>query len=493
MSTHQNDQLKQSAVSNILLHTCDLLRGTVRPDRYKDYILPMLFLKSLSDTYRDESHKLLLGKYSNTPKSISFWNLYELRNTSGNGKRIDQALSAIEKDNYFGFENIFQNISFDTDQLGSEKKRDKLLCNLLEIFGSSSLDLSISENSETNLAGNAFEYLLNFFSTTDSKTNGEYYTPREISTLLATLLEPVEGDNIYDPSCGSGSLLIECGALIHKKSSSKNYTLYGQEINSSILSLAKMNMFLHGEDNYLLKWGDVLRNPMLTDSNENLPRFDIVISNPPFSLKNWGYEELYNDPYNRFHRGMPPKSSGDYAFISHMVETLKPNTGRMAVIVPHGVLFRGASEGEIRRHLIEENLLDTVIGLPANMLFSTSIAVAILIFKKDKTDNKILFIDASNDYESSRNQNILPKKSIDKIVQTYKNRQSDDKYSYLATFDEVKENDFNLNIPRYVDTTEHEEKIDLLTVRTEYLVLKSELDHLGAEIDSRFKNLGFNI
>jgi len=257
-------------------------------------------------------------------------------------------------------------------------------------------------------------------------------------------------------------------------------------------------MFLHGEDNHRLEWGDTIRHPMLLEKDsKGLLHFDIVTANPPFSLDKWGHEGAADDEYGRFRRGVPPKTKGDYAFISHMIETLKPANssgkgGRMGVVVPHGVLFRASSEGKIRQQLIEENLLDTVIGLPEKLFFGTGIPAAILLFKKHKADNKVLFIDASREFKSGKNQNQLTTDNIQKIIDTYKERKTTDKYSYLATFDEIKENDFNLNIPRYVDTFEEEAEIDLVAVRTERVQIQSELKTLEAEMESYLKELGYD-
>ena len=253
-----------------------------------------------------------------------------------------------------------------------------------------------------------------------------------------------------------------------------------------------MNMFLHGEDNHRIEWGDTLRHPLLLDDKGNLLQFDVVTANPPFSLSKWGYEDAADDPHGRFHRGLPPKTKGDYAFITHMIETLKNDTGRMGVVVPHGVLFRGSSEGKIRQQLIEENLLDAVIGLPERLFFGTGIPAAILVFKKNKADKSVLFIDASREFESGSNQNRLTEANLEKIVETYQNREFVDKYAYVASFDEIAENDFNLNIPRYVDTFEPEAEIDLEAVRKERLALKAEMAELEAEMEGYLKELGYD-
>ncbi|MGE6330405.1 type I restriction-modification system subunit M [Psychrobacter pacificensis] len=508
-ASHIN-QINQDDINKAVWNACDTFRGVISADTYKDFILTMLFLKYLSDVYRDEYNKLVEQFGDNPelihammskqrfvlPEGASFWDLYEQRHQPGNGQRIDEALHAIEEANGTKLKNVFQDISFNTDKLGQEKQKNELLRHLLEDFGKDILNLSVERVGSLDVIGNAYEFLIKHFAASSGATAGEFYTPPEVSSLLATILEPVEGDQICDPACGSGSLLIKCGAMVRKNSGSKKYALFGQEAIGSTWALAKMNMFLHGEDNHRIEWGDTIRNPLLLDKDGQLLQFDVVTANPPFSLDKWGHEDASSDPYGRFHRGVPPKTKGDYAFISHMIETLKPASsskqgGRMGVVVPHGVLFRASSEGKIRQQLIEENLLDTVIGLPEKLFFGTGIPAAILIFKKNKTDDKVLFIDASNEFKSGKNQNQLTEDNIAKVIETYKARESVDKYAYLASFDEIKENDFNLNIPRYVDTFEEEAEIDLDAVRAERLALKAELNLLEDEMAGFLKELGY--
>ena len=504
MASNNTTPISQSEINKAVWDACDTFRGVISADTYKDFILTMLFLKYLSDMYRDE-YNTLMAEYGDAdlvkelmsnqrfvlPDGASFWDLYELRHQPGNGQRIDEALHAIEEANGNKLKNVFQDISFNTDRLGNEKKKNELLRHLLEDYGKDVMNLSPSRVGSLDVIGNAYEFLIKHFAADAGASAGEFYTPPEVSTLLATILEPVEGDAICDPACGSGSLLIKCGAMARKNSGSRNYELFGQEAIGSTWALAKMNMFLHGEDNHRIEWGDTLRHPLLLDDKGNLLRFDVVTANPPFSLSKWGHEDATDDPHGRYHRGVPPKTKGDYAFITHMIETLKNDTGRMGVVVPHGVLFRASSEGKIRQQLIEENLLDTVIGLPEKLFFGTGIPAAILLFKKNKTNNKVLFIDASNEYKSGKNQNQLTEDNIARIIETYKARESVDKYAYLASFDEIKENDFNLNIPRYVDTFEEEAEIDLVAVRTERLELKAELESLENEMAEFLKELGY--
>ena len=284
---------------------------------------------------------------------------------------------------------------------------------------------------------------------------------------------------------------MKCGRKVVANHGSKQYALYGQEAIGSTWSLAKMNMFLHGEDNHKMEWGDTIRNPKLLDKNGDLMLFDIVTANPPFSLDKWGHDEAEHDKFSRFRRGVPPKTKGDYAFILHMIETLKPKTGRMGVVVPHGVLFRGSSEGKIRKQLIDENLLDAVIGLPEKLFYGTGIPAAILVFKANKTKEEVLFIDASREFKAGKNQNLLTEDNIFKIVKAFRNCENVDKYAYVASLEEIKENDYNLNIPRYVDTFEEEEEIDLMAVRAEREQLKAQLTKLDGEMAKHLEELGY--
>ncbi len=501
------EKINQDAINKALFDICDTFRGTISADTYKDFILTMLFLKYLSDVWQDDVEKyqqehgdapalieeLLKNERFVLPPHAKFDYLYENRHKEGNGERIDQALHMLEEANGTKLNNVFQDISFNTDKLGEEKQKNMILRQLLEDFAKPVLNLRPSRVGKADIIGNSYEYLIKYFAASGGQKAGEFYTPPEVSDLMAELVDPQVGDEACDPTCGSGSLLLKLGRKIQEKSGTKKYALFGQEAIGSIWSLAKMNMFLHGEDNHRIEWGDTLRNPKLLDQKGHLKLFDIVVANPPFSLAKWGVEEAENDKFDRFRRGIPPKTKGDYAFILHMIESLKPQTGRMAVVVPHGVLFRASTEGKIRQKLIEENLLDTVIGLPEKLFYGTGIPAAILVFKKKKSDDKVLFIDASRDYKAGKNQNMLAHEHIQKIVETYQSRKTIPKYSYLATLEEIKENDFNLNIPRYVDTFEEEATIDLMAVRNEREALKKELQALEAEMDGYLKELGYDI
>ncbi len=502
-------QINQDTVNKALWSACDVFRGTISADTYKDFILTMLFLKYISDVWQDhydnykneygDEPELIEEMMKNErfvlPRESNFYTLHERRFEPGNGERIDMALHALEEANGTKLKDVgksvFQDISFNTDKLGEEKQKNTILKDLLEVFAVPALDLKPSRVGSLDVIGNGYEFLIKNFAASGGQKAGEFYTPPEVSDLIAELLDPQKGDSICDPACGSGSLLMKCGRKVVSNHNSKEYALYGQEAIGSTWSLAKMNMFLHGEDNHKIEWGDTIRNPKLLDKNGDLMLFDIVTANPPFSLDKWGYEQAENDKFDRFRRGLPPKTKGDYAFISHMIETLKPVTGRMGVVVPHGVLFRGSSEGKIREKLINENLLDAVIGLPEKLFYGTGIPAAILIFKKQKSDDSVLFIDASREFKSGKNQNNLTEDNIAKIVETYRARESVDKYAYLATLQEIKDNDYNLNIPRYVDTFEEEAEIDLVAVRAEREQLKTQLAELEVQMAKYLEELGY--
>lgn len=500
--------VSQDDINAAVWAACDTFRGTVDPSIYKDYVLTMLFLKYVSDVWQDhyDHYKAQYGDHPELiaemlknerfvlPASASFYALHALRHTPGNGERIDKALHAIEEANLGKLRDVFQDISFNSNKLGDEQQKNDILRHLLEDFAKPELNLRESRVGQLDVIGNAYEFLIKNFASTSGKKAGEFYTPPEVSTLMARLMDPQPGDEICDPTCGSGSLLMKCGRLIRQRTGARKYALYGQEAIGSTWALAKMNMFLHGEDNHRIEWGDTIRNPKLLDggaSGTTLKHFDIVVANPPFSLEKWGFEGAEADKFSRFRRGLPPRTKGDYAFILHMVETMKPGTGRMAVVVPHGVLFRGAAEGRIRQKLIEENLLDVVIGMPEKLFYGTGIPAAVLVLRKHKADDKVLFIDASRDFEAGKNQNVLREADLQRILDTTATRQPVARYAHLATPAEIAENDFNLNIPRYVDTFEEEAEIDLMAVRREREQLKAELARLETQMDAYLKELGY--
>lgn len=507
------NKIAQQDINRIVWKACDTFRGVIDPSQYKDYILTMLFLKYVSDVY-DSKYKEYLDRYNNDeerarramkrerfdiPEESSFNYLYEHRNENNIGELINIALANLEEANREKMSSedgsgIFRNIDFNSSNLGDTKDKNTRLKNLLIDFSDSKLNFDPSHLENNDVIGDAYMYLVSTFASDAGKKAGDFFTPAEVSSLLAKLTKSNPGARICDPTCGSGSLLIKAG----KEIGNDNFSLYGQELNGSTWALAMMNMFLHGFDNATIRWGDTLRSPKLLEGDK-LMKFDTVVANPPFSLDKWGADEAEHDQYNRFWRGVPPKSKGDWAFISHMIEVAYEGRGKVGVVVPHGVLFRGASEGKIRQKTIEENLLEAVIGLPANLFFGTGIPAAIVIFNKGKKTNNVLFIDASKEFESGKNQNKLRPQDIDHIVTTYRNFTkgqlsegvAEDKYAYVATPAEITENDYNLNIPRYVDTFEEEAEIDIPAVQQEIDKLEKELTEVQGKMKEYLKELGY--
>lgn len=504
------DHISQDEINAILWKACDTFRGTVDPSEYKNYILVMLFLKYISDVWHDHRADLR-AKFGDDEQRIErtmsrerfvlpvgsdFNTLYNQRNEANIGELIDEALDRIEDANKQKLEGVFRNISFNSESaLGNTRQRNERLKSLLTDFNDPRLDMRPSRIGDQDIIGNAYEYLIEKFAAGAGKKAGEFYTPSAVSRLLARLLDPQPADRICDPACGSGSLLIRCAEQV----GGTNYSLYGQESNGSTWALAMMNMFLHNVNQPHIAWGDTLRHPELMEG-DHLMRFNVVTANPPFSLDKWGVEfaevERKGDGrFNRFHRGLPPKSKGDYAFISHMIETtfIEPEqNGRVGVIVPHGVLFRGGAEGTIRASLIRENLLDAVIGLPPNLFFGTGIPAAILIFKRNRPSTDVLFIDASREFEAGTNQNKLREGDLERIVSTYRARQPIERYAHAATYEDIEANDFNLNIPRYVDTFESEDQVDVAAVQREITDLKAQLAEVESRMAGYLRELGLD-
>lgn len=505
-----SNKVSQKDINNTVWKACDTFRGTIDPSQYKDYILTMLFLKYVTDVYIEKKEEYAKRYDSNEervkralererfviPEESSFYFLYENRNNPKVGEMINHALAELEEANREKLgghdgSNIFRNIDFNSSNLGDAKGKLTRLRNLLNDFYP--LNLSSSHLESNDVIGGAYEFLIANFASDSGKKAGEFFTPAEVSTLLARLTKSKPGSRIYDPTCGSGSLLIKAGREV----GDNNFSLYGQEANGSTWALAVMNMYLHGYDSAIIRWGDTLRNPKHKEG-DSLMLFDTVVANPPFSLDKWGADDLATDQYNRFWRGLPPKSKGDWAFISHMLESLN-NTGKAGVVVPHGVLFRGAAEGRIRTKTIEEDLIEAVIGLPSNLFFGTSIPAAILIFNKQKVNKeKVLFIDASKNFVSGKNQNSLGEEHIQHITDIFTQFHDqvmevgivEEKFAYVASVEKIKENDFNLNIPRYVDTFEPEPEIDIHAVMTEIKSLEAKRAELDKEIGVYLKELG---
>jgi len=503
-------------VKRIAWAACDTFRGVIDASEYKDFILVFLFLKYVSDVWMERSTEAE-ERYGNDrvrlerhmkrqrfvlPDGSSFDDLYRQRNADNLGELIDMALDALAEANKAKIGDAFADVMFNSEtKLGDTRNRNRRLRSLVEDFAK--LDLRPSRvaadgkdhKTADDVIGEAYIYLIERFGSEAGKKAGEFYTPRQVARVLARIAAPETGNRICDPCCGSGSLLIRAAEEI----GDKDFALFGQEVNRGTWGLARLNMFLHGIDSARIEWGDTLNDPKLVDGT-SLMKFDVVVANPPFSLKKWGAENATKDRFDRFFRGVPPASKGDWAFIAHMIETAKAREGRVAVVVPHGVLFRGGKEGTIRKTVIGENLLDAVIGLPPNLFQTTSIPVAVLLFDRrrekggtleDRRD--IFFIDASREFLQGKNQNQILDEHVDRIITALHTRSDVDRYACTASIEDVAKNDFNLNIPRYVDTFEAPEEVDIAEVQKEIDALEAELTDLRARMRTHLKELGIDV
>jgi type I restriction enzyme M protein len=500
----KKETVTQQDLNKKLYAAADSSRVQVDAGVYKDYVLTMLFFKYLSDL-SNKQHEKYRERFGNDearikekmksdrfflPEGTSFDEVYKKIENDNLGELLNVALHKIEDHNKAKLEGVFS-VDFNSEStLGKLESRNKMLRHLMHDFHK--IDLT---DIDEDVVGNSYMYMIEKFGAEAGKKAGEFFTVRAVARLVARLAQPKPGNTICDPACGSGGLLLLAGEEVEKQDSN-DYALYGQESTGSTYQLARMNMFLHGKDSARLEWGDTLNNPLLVENNK-LMKFDVLVANPPFSLKKWGAENAESDQYNRFHRGLPPKDKGDFAFISHMVESAKPKTGRVAVIVPHGVLFRGGAEGKIREQLLKENVIDAVIGLPSGLFQTTGIPVAVLIIDRSREKGganekkkDVLFIEASKEFKAGKAQNTLTPENLEKIYDTYVKRKDVEKFAHVAKMSEIEENDFNLNITRYVDTFVEEDPVDIKANLKELAELEPELKKLEKEMDGYLKKLG---
>lgn len=451
------ENLTQSKLEQYLGKAAWILKGPVDAADFKSYIFPLLFFKRISDVYTEEYNQALKEsgndeEYATLPEFHRFiipegchWK--DLRETTSNvGSKIQYAFREIEKSNQTLF-----GIFGDTQWSNKEKLTDALLIDLVEHFSQYNLG---NQNVASDMLGKAYEYLIKQFADQTNKKAGEFYTPRSVVSLMSEILDPKEGDRVYDPACGTGGMLLEAINHVEKAGKDKRtMKLFGQERNLTTESIARMNMFLHDIEDFKIIRGDTLRDPAFFDGDK-LAVFNCVVANPPFSLKKWGAKEWESDPYGRNKYGAPTDSNGDFAWVQHMIASMDPITGRMAVVLPHGVLFRKGREGKIREGIIKDDLLEAVIGLGANIFYGTSLAACLLVFKKQKTKDrvdKVLFIDASDQIRTGRAQNYLEDDHVKQIYEWYTNFDEVQNYVHVADKKELEENDFNLNIPLYVE------------------------------------------
>lgn len=483
-----SDKITLQQLKSYLWESANILRGSIDSGDFKNYILGMLFFKRLNDVYEEEYDKLKetvgeeLAKNPDMhtrffrPDGCS-WN--QILSTSTNiGEKINDVFAKVTRANSPKLEGILERIDFnDKDSLP-----DASLSQLVQHFNTLKLG---NENISGDMLGQAYEYLIEQFADDAGKKGGEFYTPPMVVKLLVMMLKPHELESIYDPCCGSGGMLIQAAHyLVDNGGDPVKLFMFGQEKNRNTYVISKMNMILHGYDNAHIFHGDTFENPHHTD-NGKLKKFDIVLANPPWNQNNWHYDKWRNgDPYNRFVFGLPSKSSGDWAWLQLMYASLKTN-GRMGIVMDNGVLFRGSSEGKIRKEFIEKDLIEAVIGLPSNLFYNTGSPGCLLLFNDNKSENrkgKILFIDASKDYQEGKNQNHLREKDIKKTAMVFDEFETVDRYCTVAESDEVSENDYNLNISRYVDTTEPEEKVNINQVMMNLKKLECERQELNNKL-----------
>jgi len=461
-------EISLAALESHLWEAANILRGSVDAADFKTYVFPLLFFKRISDV-RDEEYQTALAEsggdeeYAQFPQNYRFqipeachWE--DVRTVAINvGQALQTAVRGIEKANPETLYAIFG----DAQWTNKDRLSDSLLRDLIEHFSRINLG---NQAARADILGQAYEYLIKKFADATNKKAGEFYTPRSVVRLMVNILDPKEGESIYDPACGTGGMLLEAIHHVKKKHGDDRTLwgkLFGQEKNLTTSAIARMNLFLHDSSDFRIVRGDTLRNPAFF-FGDNLATFDCVIANPPFSLEKWGVEAWASDPHGRNFAGMPPDKSGDYAWVQHMIKSMAPNTGRMAVVLPHGALFRMGKEGEIRKKILGMDLLEAVIGLGPNLFYGTGLAACILVFCERKTNDRkkrVLFVDASKEFKAGRAQNELLPAHIEGIYQLYRDYTDVEGIARVVTIEEITGNDYNLNITRYVEPKVEQELI----------------------------------
>jgi type I restriction enzyme M protein len=509
------NKLTLETLESWLWDSANILRGSIDSSDFKNYIFGLLFLKRANDVFEEEVETIMdrdgISREDAEDETYFFvpeesrWDEIK-KETENIGITLDKAFAAIERENT-SLEGVMTATKFGD----KEKLSDAVLQRLLRHFNSHSLRNDHLESND--LLGDAYEYLIKQFADDAGKKGGEFYTPRGVVQLIVQLIKPQPKQKVYDPTCGSGGMLIESARYIAKQANGKvgnniNVSLYGQEKNLSTWAIGKLNMILHNFSDADIRKGDTLVDPKHKNGDTELELFDRVIANPPFSMGEWwtpaetnievkldksgkekkvtpNYSKVVSDPYGRLQYGIPPRSYADLAFLQHMVAVLKQD-GKAGVVLPHGTLFRGSTEAKIREALLDADLVEGIVGLPSALFYNTGIPASVWIINKNKSEaqkDKVTIIDASRDYKEGKNQNELEDTHIAKIIKAYEAYTDIDKYMRIVSMSEIKENDFNLNISRYIDTSIKESEVDLHTVRQTI----SELENQEQEIDKRLE------
>lgn len=449
--------IKKSELYSSLWKSCDELRGGMDASQYKDYVLVLLFVKYVSDKYAGVADALI-----EVPEGGGFQDIIALKGQKDIGDGINKIITKLAEAN--DLVGIITVADFnDDDKLGKGKEMQDRLSNLVAIFENPALNFSNNRADGDDILGDAYEYLMRNFATQSGKSKGQFYTPAEVSRVISKVIGVNSAKNqsqtIYDPTCGSGSLLIKAA-----DEAEQGLTIYGQEMDNATYALAHMNMVIHGHPTRDIQQGNTLANPLLKNEDGSLKIFDFAVANPPFSSKAWSNGlNPAKDEFQRFDGyGIPPAKNGDYAFLLHMVRSLKSN-GKGAIILPHGVLFRGNAEAEIRKNLISKGIIKGIIGLPPNLFYGTGIPACIIVLDKEDAENRqgIFMIDASKGFVKDGNKNRLREQDIHKIVDVFNKQLEVAKYSRMVPVEEIAGNEYNLNIPRYIDSQEEEDIQDI--------------------------------
>jgi type I restriction enzyme M protein len=512
-------KLDLSTLESWLWGSADILRGSIDSSDYKNYIFGLLFLKRANDVFEEEVENLVKQNGITTEDAESDPDYHQFfmpanarwtqltKKTENIGEAIDKAFASIEENNP-NLEGVMTSISFGDKNILT----DSILQRLLMHFNKYSLR---NEDLYTpDLLGDAYEYLIKMFADDAGKKGGEFYTPKGVVKLIVRLIKPEIGNRVYDPTCGSGGMILQSAKYIAEQGgvvdNIVNVSLYGQEKNLGTWAICKINMILHNFMDADIRKGDTLDSPKHLEDNE-LQVFDRVIANPPFSQNKWwdkaevdvkvnekgkeiavNYSKVVSDAYGRFSYGVPPRSYADLAFLQHMIAVLKSD-GKLGIVLPHGVLFRGSSEGKIRQGLLEDDILEAVVGLPSKLFYNTGIPASILVVNKNKPKNlknKVIFIDGSGEFKEGKNQNELEEAHIDKLVEAYDGLEEIDKFMRVVDISEIKENDYNLNIARYIDTSEEEELVDLAGTLDDIKKVETKENEIDIRLNGYLKELG---
>ncbi len=494
--------ITQQELEQRLLAACNCLRGPVDPTDYKAYIFPLLFLKRISDYWDweyarafeafggDEALARLDDNFRFVlPEECHWADVQALSENVGVG--LQTILQRIELANSDTLPGIFGDVQW----ANREKLPEHALMNVIEEF--STLDLS-PDNAPGDVLGAAYEYLLKYFADESGKKAGEFFTPRSVVRLLTLVLDPKEGESVNDPTCGSGGMLVEMASVVREHGGdARTLKLSGQEVSLTTAAIARMNLFLHDIEDFRIRRGDTLRDPKFKTATGQLERFDLVIANPPFSLNPWGQDGWASDPFGRSRYGVPPATKGDFAFVEHMVASMKPDIGRVAVVMPQGVLFRGGQEKQIRQRMLEAGLFDAVIGLPANLFYNTGLPACVLVLRataRTGRETRVLFVDASKRFVKRGPRNELEPADVAAIASAVASREDPDGAGGLAlslvALAEIEANDWDLNIGRYV-RGETAEELDVDEALAAYLEAREAVGQAEEALDERLREAGF--